>query len=91
MPWPPSDPKKVCAFWTCDHSMVTIRSFLKLWRTVDHYGTSILELEPQETWLCMNHENIVKIARRDAREFKIRRSLEGWVWIDTLDWLRFAV
>lgn len=94
--------KSTCQFSACD-TKVTIRAWVRAWQTLDVYHvdheswptlrevvpSSVLEDESLETWLCIEHDNQVKHARkRDS--LTIRRTVEGWLWIDNLDHLRFA-
>lgn len=82
----PAPSKDRCNFWTCDVK-VTICSYIKLWRTLPD-GSSMLEDEKVDTWFCFDHTDAVRSAPK--RQLKVRRSVEGWVWIDTLDHIRFA-
>lgn len=95
MEWPapsPGTPKKpgkdTCQFSVCG-TKVTIRAWVRAWLTYET-GISVLEDESQETWLCFEHENQVRDARKRT-SITIRRSVEGWLWVDNLDHLRFAV
>jgi ribosomal protein S27AE len=95
--------KNECQFSACGVT-VTIRAWVRAWQTlevyhVDHESwptlrervpSSVLEDESQETWLCFEHEKQVRDARKRT-SVTIRRSVEGWLWVDNLDHLRFAV
>jgi hypothetical protein len=82
----PRPTKDVCQFATCE-AKITICNWLTLWRTLED-GTSILEDEKVDTWMCFEHSDAVKSTKK--RLMKVRRSFEGWVWIDNLDHIRFA-
>lgn len=77
-----------CQFSTCD-TTITIRSWLLPWITFPD-GTSLLSDQKLETWLCFEHTQQVRDAKRRPG-LKLRRSWEGWTWIDNIDHLRFAV
>jgi hypothetical protein len=98
--WPVVDRKEVetegakppsknsgCWFVTCD-TMVTIRAWLKIQQTLTT-GASAMDDEAEETWLCFEHERQVKDALKRP-SVTVRRSVEGWIWVDNIDHIRFA-
>lgn len=69
-----------------------LRSFRTLWQTTA-LNYSILDDESRETWLCPPHDRLVNDAlqrRYKDLGIKVRRSREGWVWIDNLTHIVFG-
>ena len=97
--WPVADRKEVetrgaqppskssgCWFATCD-TKVSIRAWLKIQQTLTT-GGSVMQGRA-EAWLCFEHERQVKDALKRLA-VTVRRSVEGWIWIDNIDQIRFA-
>lgn len=93
--------KDTCQFSTCD-TKVTIRAWVQAVRSldvviVDHEVETLHEVQPtsyreadaQETWLCFEHNIQVRDAAKRP-SLTVRRSVQGWLWIDNLEHLRFA-
>lgn len=81
----PKPSKDRCMFWTCD-TTVTIRAFLEVWQSLPDGDSYLADREAY--WFCMQHEATVKSSKK--RLLKVRRSVEGWIWVDNIDHIRFA-
>lgn len=94
------EPSEGCQFSTCDNP-VTIRSFRDVIQSLDiaivdtEIWPTLLEAIPNvtydrgvEMWLCIPHDSVVRSAAK--RMLLLRRSVEGWIWVDNLDHVRFS-
>ena len=103
MSWPPPrEPVYFCTFSVC-RTTVALRSWVRaeltlnlpivdheVWPTIrERVDTTVLEADEMETWLCIHHTELVRTAKKRGQT--IRRSVEGWLWIDELDHMRFSV
>ena len=84
--WPGGATKNSrCEFATCN-SGFAIRGFFAVRHTLGN-GLSIPEEEKKETWLCPPDDKLVRYALSKQMTdlgVTVRRTREGWVWIDNL-------